>query len=143
LIGIIAFVYTRWNQLPSQIPGHYNAMGKIDRWGSKNEILIMPIMGTLLYIFITVMSFFPQTWNLPVKVTDENKETVYTSAKSLIIFTKVEVLSIFLYITYYTATTQPLPIAFLPVSMIILFSTIIFFTVRIYRTGTRKKQTSQ
>jgi FtsH-binding integral membrane protein len=118
-------------------------MGKIDRWGSKNEILIMPIMSTLLYIFITVMSFFPQTWNLPVKVTDENKETVYTSAKSLIIFTKVEVLSIFLYITYYTATTQPLPIAFLPVSMIILFSTIIFFTVRIYRTGTRKKQTSQ
>jgi hypothetical protein len=35
-----------------------------------------------------------------------------------------------------------LPIAFLPVSMIILFSTIIFFTVRIYRTGTRKKQIS-
>jgi hypothetical protein len=142
LIGIIAFVYTRWNQLPSQIPGHYNAMGKIDRWGSKNEILIMPIMGTLVYIFITVMSFFPQTWNLSVQVTDENRETVYSYAKSLIILTKVEVLSIFFYLTYYMATTQPLPIAFLPVSMIILFSTIIFFTVKIYRTGTRKKQTS-
>ncbi len=117
-------------------------MGKIDRWGSKNEILITPIIGTLVYIFITVMSFFPQTWNLSIQVTDENRETVYSYAKNLIILTKVEVLSIFFYLTYYMATTQPLPIAFLPVSMIILFSTIIFFTVKIYRSGTRKKQTS-
>lgn len=141
LIGIIAFVCIQWDRLPPQIPGHYNAMGKIDRWGSKSEIVIMPIIGAFIYALITMIYFFPETWNLPVQVTDENKETVHSRARSLLIFTKVEMLGIFFYITYYMATTQPLPIAFLPVSLIILFCTITFFILRIRRAGIRKKQT--
>lgn len=141
LIGTIAFVCIRWNQLPPQIPEHYNAMGKIDRWGSKSEIVIMPIIGVFIYVLITVISFFPEIWNLPVQVTDENKETVHSRARSLLILTKVEMLGIFFYIIFYMAITQPLPMAFLPVSLIILFCTIIFFILRIRRAGIRKKQT--
>ncbi|MDR3668184.1 MAG: DUF1648 domain-containing protein [Ignavibacteriaceae bacterium] len=139
IIGMIIFICVRWNQIPQKIPGHYNAMGEIDRWGSKSEILIMPIVGILLYIFITIMSFFPLIWNVPIQVTDENKEAVYLVVKSLIIFTKIEMLGMFFYINYYTATSQSLPIVFLPVSMMILFGTIIFFILRTYRTGKKKK----
>ena len=68
VIGMIAFVCLRWNQLPKQIPGHYNAMGEVNRWGSKNEILIMPIMSALLYALLTVVSFIPMLWNIPVQI---------------------------------------------------------------------------
>ncbi|MBP3339984.1 MAG: SdpI family protein [Lachnospiraceae bacterium] len=37
--------------LPDKIPGHYDAMGNIDRWGSKYEILIMPIVIIFMTAF--------------------------------------------------------------------------------------------
>ena len=142
LVGMIVFVYTQWNQVPQQVPMHYNAMGEIDSWGSKYGILFLPAISILLYAFITVVSFFPQIWNVPVQVTDENKETVYLSTKDLLIFIKVEILASFFYVNYHTITAQPLPIAYLPVFMIVIFGTIIFFVRRIIRLGKRKKHQS-
>lgn len=139
LVGMIVFVYTQWSQIPQQVPMHYNAMGEIDSWGSKYEILFLPAISILLYAFITAVSFFPQIWNVPVQITDENKEAVYLSTKDLLIFVKIEILASFFYINYHTATAQPLPITFLPVFIIITLGTLIFFVVRIIRLGKRKK----
>ena len=139
IVGMIVFVYTQWDQIPQQVPMHYNAMGEIDSWGSKYEILFLPAIGLLLYAFITAVSFFPQIWNVPIRITDENKEAVYLSTKDLLIIMKVEILMSFFYINYHTVTAQPLPIAFLPIFMIVLFGTIIFFIRRIIRLGKRKK----
>ena len=142
IVGMIVFVYTHWDQIPQQVPMHYNAMGEIDSWGSKYEILFLPAISILLYAFITAVSFFPQIWNVPVKITDENKETVYLSTKDLLIIMKVEILMSFFYINYHTVTAQPLPITFLPVFLIVIFGTIIFFTRRIIRLGKKKKNQS-
>ena len=139
IVGMIVFVYTQWNQIPQQVPMHYNAIGEIDSWGSKYEILFLPAFGLLLYAFITAVSFFPQIWNVPVRITDENREVVYLSSKDLLIIMKVEILMSFFYINYHTVTAQPLPIAFLPIFMIVLFGTIIFFIRRIIRLGKIKK----
>lgn len=138
LAGMFAFIYIQWNQLPQQIPAHYNAMGEIDRWGSKTEILIMPIIGIFLYVLLTTVSFFPGLWNVPVQITEENKEVVYQHTRNLLIFLKVEMIAVFFYITYYMATIQPLPITFLPVFMIILFFPIVYYMVRIRRLKTRR-----
>lgn len=139
IVGMIVFVYTQWNQIPQQVPMHYNAMGEIDSWGSKYEILFLSAISILLYAFITAVSFFPQIWNVPVRITDENKEAVYLSSKDLLIIMKVEMLMSFFYINYHTVTAQPLPTAFLPVLIIIVFGTIIFFTKRVIRLGKIKK----
>ncbi|MDP4164393.1 MAG: DUF1648 domain-containing protein [Bacillota bacterium] len=139
LVGMIVFVYTQWNQIPQQVPMHYNAMGEIDSWGNKNVILFLPAISILLYAIITTVSFFPQAWNVPVQITDENKEAVYLSTKNLLILMKVEMLTSFFYINYHTVTVQPLPITFLPAFLIIIFGTLIFFIRRIIRLGKRKK----
>lgn len=139
LVGMIVFIYTQWDQIPQQVPMHYNLRGEIDSWGSKYQTLILPTISILLYIFITVVSFFPQIWNVPVQITDENKEVVYLSTKNLIIFMKVEMLTIFFYLNYHTVIAQPLSIIFLPISMIIIFGTLIFFIVRTIRLGNEKK----
>ncbi|NKF08032.1 SdpI family protein [Clostridium gasigenes] len=36
------------NYLPETTPAHYNFSGEIDRWGSKYEILILPIMTMII-----------------------------------------------------------------------------------------------
>ncbi|MGA9189834.1 MAG: hypothetical protein WB014_15020, partial [Methanosarcina sp.] len=76
---------------------------------------------------------------VPVQITDENKEVVYLSTKDLLIFVKVEMLTLFFYINYHTATAKPLSITFLPVFIIIIFGTLIFFIVRTIRLGEGKK----
>lgn len=139
LLGMIVFICIQWDQIPQQVPMHYNALGKIDSWGSKYQILVLPIISILLYIFITVVSFFPQIWNVPVQVTDEDKEAVYLSTKNLIIFLKVEMLTIFFYLNYHTVTAQPLSVTFLPIFIITIFGTLVFFIVRIIRVGNEKK----
>ncbi|AKB81846.1 hypothetical protein MSBR3_1268 [Methanosarcina barkeri 3] len=139
LVGMVTFIYIQWDQIPQQVPMHYNALGEIDSWGSKYQTLILPAISILLYSFMTVVSFFPQIWNVPVQITDKNKEAVYLSTKNLIIFLKVEMLTIFFYLNYHTVTAQPLSITFLPILMIIIFGTLVFFIVRIIRLGNEKK----
>ena len=121
--------------LPQKIPGHYNAAGEVDRWGSKNEILFLPIVATLLYGLLSVVSFFPSIWNIPVKVTDENRSAVYQCMKDLLIIMKVEVLIVFSFITYFISASKPLPAAFLPVLIIILLGTTGFLIHQTTRIG--------
>ncbi|MEG0409753.1 MAG: DUF1648 domain-containing protein [Erysipelotrichaceae bacterium] len=35
LVSVFCYLLFNWGNFPEQIPGHYNAVGVIDRWGSK------------------------------------------------------------------------------------------------------------
>ena len=45
-----------WFFLPDSIPAHYNALGEIDRWGSKYEMIIIPIASLVMYGFFLLMT---------------------------------------------------------------------------------------
>ena len=139
LLGMIIFICIKWSQIPDLVPGHYNAMGEIDRWGSKIEIIILPLISIFIYAIITGFSFFPETWNIPVKISNFNKEAIYKCTRSLLIFMKVEVVGLFFYLTYHTVTLQPLSAYFLPVQLLVIFSTLIYFTVLILKAEKKKR----
>ena len=42
--------------LPAEIPMHYNAAGEVNRWGSKYEMLLLPLMTLLMGIFLLKVS---------------------------------------------------------------------------------------
>ena len=46
--------------LPETIPAHYNISGVANRWGSKYEMLILPISTVLFAVFLTFMSTVKQ-----------------------------------------------------------------------------------
>lgn len=133
IIGLIGFVTVRWNQLPNQIPLHYNALGQPDSWASKGNIIIVPVITTLLYVMFSVISLYPQTWSVPVKANDENGPIVYRTTRSLLVMIKLEILAFFSYITYKMAMAQALAVSFLPVMLIVILGTVVFFTIRISR----------
>lgn len=43
--GSLVYLFINWSVLPEKVPAYYNALGEVDRWGSKGEILILPIIG--------------------------------------------------------------------------------------------------
>ena len=134
LIGIWIYLIMSWGSLPDKISGHYNGAGVVDRWGSKSGILIMPILSSVMYIFITVLCFFPSIWNVPVTITPENRELVYINLKTMVILIKMEVIIAFTYITYSEIKALPLEILFLPLFLIIITVTLVYYIIKVCKT---------
>ena len=133
LMAFVIFLISSWSGISEKIPAHYNMSGEVDRWGSKNEILILPIIGGILYVGLTVLTFIPKIWNVPTAKNEESKEAVYICIKTMVIILKVELIGAFFYIAYYSVNSQGLPIMFLPIELLVIFGTVIYFTVKSYK----------
>ena len=63
-IALLPFVYLAyiWNELPKEVPMHWNASGEIDRWGNKIEILmpLIIISGVGYFIFSLIKILDPK-----------------------------------------------------------------------------------
>lgn len=133
LIGMFVYLILNYGNLPDKIPMHYNFAGEIDRWGSKKGLFFMPIMSILLYLLLTVVTFFPSAWNMPVTVKEENKIRVYSCVKTLMILMKLEIIVCFFYITYTMLHVEPISVAFLPIFLILFFGTTAYYIFKTIR----------
>ena len=105
VIGIIclfALPIYFFNDLPYQIPKHYNALGKVDSFGNHGLIWLLPVIGLVLYIGLTVLNKFPFAFNYPTKVTNENAERLYTLGTRTIRLLKVVVILSFAFLNFKT-----------------------------------------
>ena len=127
ILLIVTTLYTiyMYIQLPEKIPIHYNAAGVIDRYGNKLEIFILLIVTWVMYIGLSLVTRVPQFWNTGVSVTAENKDRVYRILKNMLKIIKMEIIVIFCYIIYNTTTLYNLPKWFVPVFLVLLFSTML------------------
>lgn len=133
LIGITIYLIIRWNSMPKLIPSHYDFSGKVDSYGSKASVLIMPIMSWVLYILITVIEMFPALWNTGVKVTEENKFRVYAILRLMLDIIKFIMVVSFAYTTICSVEFMPLGAWFTFVEVGTIFLTIILCLVKLYK----------
>ena len=133
LVGVTAYLILAWSTIPAQIPAHYNAAGEVNRWGSRSELIILPIISWLIYGMITLIERFPQVWNTGVRVTEENRAVVYRLLKNMIAYVKMITLSIFSCLTVLSSLARNLPLWFLLAFMALLFGTIAYYIVKLTR----------
>lgn len=131
ILVLIFHVITSYTSLPDKIPGHFNAQGEITRYGSKAEILIMPIFGILMYIGLTLIQINPKVWSVSSREDVEIK--VYHNLKSMIISLKVQLIGFFLYIAYNQIKGTNLSIDATIIFISIVLMTLVFFITRAYR----------
>ena len=131
VFGTILYLIVMWKSIPDTIPAHYNAAGEVNRWGGKSELLMLPIIGGILYFFITLIQQYPQAWNTGVTVTEENRERVYRILRNLIGTTKLMMLLVFSSLTVLSSLGLSLPIWYLGVFLVLLFGSITFFIVQL------------
>ncbi len=132
-IGIPLYLIIDWKNIPSEIPMHYDALGNVDRWGSKGELLILPIMTFIMCAFISVIECFPQVWNTGVKVTEENKERVYRVLKNMLKTVKLIAIVDFAFMTICSIMCKDLPIWFGPVFLFLVFGDLVFWLIKLVR----------
>src|SRR5699024_10167296 len=94
-LGSILFLIIMWNKIPAEVPGHYNALGEVDRWGSKWELLILPGTGLFLLLSMQSLEFFPEVHNYPKRFKPSNAKQFYLTSRKLINHLKNSCLIIF------------------------------------------------
>ena len=67
----------------TEVPIHFNAHGIPDRYGKKGSLLLEPILGLLILALLMFCQRFPQWWNYPVEVTEENREHIFEIASKM------------------------------------------------------------
>lgn len=121
-----------WSNIPNEIPGHYNYNGEIDKMTNKNSLIILSVIAIIMYLFFILMERIPKVWNTGgVKITESNKVKVYRISKNLLVSVKLIVVSVFSYLTMLTASGMNVPVIFVPIFLIIIFGTIIYFLVKL------------
>ncbi|GAA0266053.1 hypothetical protein GCM10008922_26470 [Faecalicatena contorta] len=133
MAAVFLYLIINWNHIPDQIPGHYNGAGEIDRWGNKSELWFTPILSVLMYLGISLCERTPGIWNTGVEVTRENKVRIFRIIKNMIVTMKLVMVLTFVFLSFYSALTKPLPAWFLPVDMILVFGPMAFFLIQLYR----------
>ena len=124
LLSLFAYVIANWNMTPEQVPSHFNFHGQIDSWTNKNMIFFPVLVCLFLYLLLTFVSFYPSMWNMPVKITEENRVRAYYYTRYMITILKLELVSSFAYITLQTSKAQMLNAYFVPLFLIVIFGTI-------------------
>lgn len=84
LLASTIFVIVSWSNVPDSIPTHFNFAGEADDYGGKGSLIFMMVIAWIVFIGITILMKFPNTWNMPVKVTSENKNRLYGITRGML-----------------------------------------------------------
>jgi len=106
LIALIILPLFYYNQLPEQIPGHFNAKGEVDDYTSKGFIWVLPIIGTALFALLHILSKDKNLKvNGPSHVSPEELDHQRLVGRKLLNALKIVIPVSFLYINYKTILT--------------------------------------
>jgi len=109
LLGSTVFLLVSWSHIPDQIPTHYNFAGVADGYGGKGSLIFMMVLAWFTFILITVLMRFPNTWNMPVKVTADNKARLYSITRAMLEVVKMLTSLLFAVMLINAAIATPMP----------------------------------
>lgn len=136
-LAMLGFLFIQYGSLPDQVPGHYNGAGQVDRWGGKEELFILPLIGAGLWIGMTVLEKYPHTYNY-LNLTEDNAEIQYKNGRLMINVLKNEIVLLFSWINFQnirvaSGDAEGLGSFFMPIFMVVIFGTLVFFMIRMLR----------
>ena len=105
---VLGFLYwtTYWalngpERLPDRIPTHFDISGQPDAWGSPNTLWLLPVIGTGLYLLMTLLGNVRfRRYNLPVRVTEANLPFIQEQTSVTAAWIKAEMLCLFVYLQW-------------------------------------------
>lgn len=140
VLWVVTLFY--YSNLPDTIPMHFNLAGKVDSYGDKYEIFSLPVVGTILFVGITILNKFPHIFNYLVEITKENALSQYQSATRMLRILKLVVILIFITITLLTINVSILNGNEINPWIILGFIGILFIITVFYIVKSIKKQSA-
>lgn len=131
LLGFSIYLYFN---LPETIATHFNAVGNADAYGPKSTVFILPGIYLFLQLLMSTISQSTDLFNVPVKLTAENKERQLQLGRRFILVLRIVVGFIFLSIEFAAyglgdKTDNDLSIWLLPLIVLLLAIPIVGYIV--------------
>lgn len=82
---LVIYIAMVWQNIPIEIPLHYNALGELDSTGSKWTMLTIPIVTYCFWSLMNFMMKHPEWGNYPARLNEQNAEAFYTHNRKLIV----------------------------------------------------------
>ena len=138
LILMIVCPWYYFDQLPEVIPTHFNISGKPDGFGSKNTIWTLSLIGSALYVGLSILNLFPNKFNYLTEINQENSEKQYRLSTTLMRRIKLLIIVCFFYIEYGTIqvaiyNAEGLNAYFLPIFLIANLAVLGDYFYRVFR----------
>ncbi|WP_166805776.1 DUF1648 domain-containing protein [Jeotgalibacillus sp. R-1-5s-1] len=129
LLLAVGYLMLSWQELPEQVPLHFNALGEADRFGGKASVVILPILGLFMWGSMTAFERVPYLYNYLVKITEENAEKQYRIGVWMMNVTKNLSVLLFAYLIYETVMmgkqeSEQLTAGILPAFLVLIFGAI-------------------
>lgn len=138
LFGLsIVYLVSVWSLLPAEVPAHYNMAGEVDRWGSKWEMVIVPIIALMMWIGMAVLERYPHVYNY-LNLTKDNVRAQYKNARLMLNVVKNIIVLLFAYMTWNDAqvalgNSESLGSSFAFIFLGTIFIPMIYFIIRALR----------
>lgn len=133
LFAATLLVILNWRQIPSEIPIHYNFHGEVNRYGGKGSLIFMMLMAWVLLAVFSVITKCPNSWNMPVKVTDENRDRLYRITETMLETVKLIACLLFVVMLVNISTVMMLPQWIIMVLVIAMMLVIIVSIYLMYK----------
>lgn len=91
----LALIY---KTLPEMVPDHFDFAGNANSYGNRISLIMEPLISIMIIVVMDVVSCFPNLWNYPVKVTEDNKEFLYNVTLVMVSVIKIIVTVLLMYI---------------------------------------------
>lgn len=129
------FTLSHYSQLPNIIPTHYGTNTVIDGYGSKWNIIMLPIVATILYLGLTIVARFPNKMNHLVTITEANARKQYSIITEMFRILKIAIVIVFFLIAFETVQIAlGLPDVlgkwFLLIVFTLLFAPLFYFLIK-------------
>lgn len=117
------------NRFPEKIPTHFDLAGTPDGWGSSSMLLLLPGVAVVLYLGMSWVSRFPESFHYPVRVSAQNRLRLQGLAMQMIVLIKAETVCVFALLQHYTVQSAhenrlALPPLLMPCMLGLVFLTV-------------------
>jgi len=102
LVFLAAPLANGWERLPARVPTHFGLAGHPDAWGSKTTVLALPAVAVGMSLFLGLLSWFPQIYNYPCQITEQNAAPLYRLGRSMMLWMMAEMVWMFAYLNWMT-----------------------------------------
>jgi len=109
LLASTIFVVVNWGQIPDQIPTHFTITGQPDAYGGKPMLIFLVVILWVMFTTLTISVKFPNMWNFPVEVTDQNRDVLFAIARFMMEILKLLTAILMSVIMMATALSLELP----------------------------------
>ncbi|MFC4355551.1 DUF1648 domain-containing protein [Chryseomicrobium palamuruense] len=140
-VGWLALI---WGDIPAEVPGHFGINGEVTRWGSKFEVLTLPIIAGALGAFMLWLRKHPEWHNFPVNITEENAPFYYRLSRMMLTMTSFVIVAAFASINWNiiqvaNGVKSFLDAWFFPVFLVAVFAPILYFFYQMFRYQSKNK----